>query len=161
MMSARALAGLALPAIVAAAGGAGCEDGTPVVRGFDSRQLLALRDPTLRFNPNGGYGSFTTHVIYTTGDEAAGETERYWSVDLQTGEIREHDALLTDVVPPPASASGRFTCTWGYASPDQNTTRTLAADRLVRVVYVVRGRNPSPQDGLWLATIDGAALATR
>ena len=75
MKSARATAGftLLLP-IAAAAVVAGCEDGVPVVRGFDSRQLLAMRDPTLRFNPNGGYGSFTTHVIYTTGDEAAGET---------------------------------------------------------------------------------------
>jgi hypothetical protein len=46
----------------------------------------------------------------------------------------------------------------GFASPDQSATRKLPADRVVRVVYAVRGRNPSPQDGLWLATIDGAAL---
>ncbi len=48
-----------------------------------------------------------------------------------------------------------------YASPDHGATRMLPADRAVRVVYVVRGRNPSPQDGLWLATIDGAALLSR
>jgi len=26
------------------------------------------------------------------------------------------------------------------------------------VVYLVRGRNPSPQDGIWVATIDEATL---
>ena len=47
-----------------------------------------------------------------------------------------------------------------YASPDVVLQRyqQLPADRVVHVVYVVRGRNPSPQDGLWLATVDGAAL---
>ena len=48
-----------------------------------------------------------------------------------------------------------------FASPDQGATRMLPADRVAHVVYVVRGRNPSPQDGLWLATIDGAALPSR
>jgi len=47
-----------------------------------------------------------------------------------------------------------------YISPDLAVQRywQLPPDRVVHVVYVVRGRNPSPQDGLWLATVDGAAL---
>jgi len=47
-----------------------------------------------------------------------------------------------------------------YMSPDVAQQRywALPADRVVHVAYVVRGRNPSAQDGLWLATVDGAAL---
>jgi hypothetical protein len=28
----------------------------------------------------------------------------------------------------------------------------------VRVIYLVRGRNPSPQDGIWIATIQPGDL---
>jgi hypothetical protein len=45
-----------------------------------------------------------------------------------------------------------------YASPDTAYRRTPGGvfnedDKPVRIVYLVRGRNPSSQDGLWLATI--------
>jgi hypothetical protein len=105
MTSARATAGIALLAAVAAA----CDEATPVVRGFDSRQLLAMRDPTLRFN-NGAYLSFRNHVTFVTGE---GEDKRHWSVDLDTAELREHDEWFTDLIETPAVAPGRFTCTWG------------------------------------------------
>jgi hypothetical protein len=44
-----------------------------------------------------------------------------------------------------------------YTSPDVNRWGTPGVfnedGRPVRIVYLVRGRNPSPQDGLWIATI--------
>jgi len=46
-----------------------------------------------------------------------------------------------------------------YASPDRNVYRRTPAGvvnedgKPVRIVYLVRGRNPSPQDGLWIASI--------
>ena len=45
-----------------------------------------------------------------------------------------------------------------YTSPDDNLYRRTPGvfnedGRPVRIVYLVRGRNPSSQDGLWVATI--------
>jgi hypothetical protein len=45
-----------------------------------------------------------------------------------------------------------------YTSPDEDVYRRTPGvpsedDRPVRIVYLVRGRNPSSQDGLWVATI--------
>ena len=40
----------------------------------------------------------------------------------------------------------------GGVFPDSSTVSALT------VVYVVRGRNPSPQDGIWSATITTADL---
>ena len=45
-----------------------------------------------------------------------------------------------------------------YTSPDVNLYRGTPGvfnedGRPVRIVYLVRGRNPSSQDGLWIATI--------
>ena len=45
-----------------------------------------------------------------------------------------------------------------YISPDRDSSGYVAAGRPARVVYQVHGRNPSPQDGLWVATIDAAQL---
>ena len=46
-----------------------------------------------------------------------------------------------------------------YTSPDRQPVPADARGvvnedgKPVRIVYLVRGRNPSPQDGLWIATI--------
>jgi len=44
-----------------------------------------------------------------------------------------------------------------YTSPDVNRWGTpgvfVEDGRPVRIVYLVRGRNPSAQDGLWIATL--------
>jgi len=80
------------------------------VRGFASRQLLAVRDPTLRFNLNAGYYAYTKHMTYVTGD---GDAKRYWSVDVETGDIREHDESFTDLVETPTATPGGLTCAWG------------------------------------------------
>ena len=38
------------------------------------------------------------------------------------------------------------------------TRRIRELPETIRVVYLVRGRNPSPQDGVWMATIPTAEL---
>ena len=82
-----------------------CEEVTPVARGFGSRQLTTLRDPTVEFA--GARGDL---VLYWTGDEPA--TTRYWSVDVTTGAVREHQPTFPDVPVPqftiPADPSARF-----------------------------------------------------
>jgi hypothetical protein len=86
-----------------------CEDATPVERGFASRQVTQLRDRTLRFQ--GARGDL---VLYSTVATAA---THYWSVDLRTGAVREHDEMFTDVPVPqytfPADPNARFHCSFG------------------------------------------------
>ena len=46
-----------------------------------------------------------------------------------------------------------------YTTPDiPSDGRLRQLPETIRVVYLVRGRNPSSQDGLWLATIPTAGL---
>ena len=86
-----------------------CEEGTPTARGFGSRQLTALRDPTFEFA--GARGDL---VLYWTGDAPA--NTRYWSVDVTTGAVREHQPTFPDVPVPqytfPADPNARFHCSF-------------------------------------------------
>ena len=94
--------------VAAIATWAGCEDATPVQRGFASRQLTQLRDRSLRFE--GARGDL---VLYST----VGEAPHHWSVDIRTGAVREHDEMFTDVPVPqytfPADPNARFHCSFG------------------------------------------------
>jgi hypothetical protein len=84
-----------------------CDDGGPVARGFGSRQLLALRDPTFAFE--GGRGDL---VLYSVG-----ELPSHLSVDIATGAVAEHDADYSDLPFPdysfPHDPAARFHCSWG------------------------------------------------
>ena len=86
-----------------------CEDSTPVQRGFASRQVTQLRDRTLRFQ--GARGDL---VLYST---VATDATHYWSVDIRTGAVREHDEMFSDVPVPqytfPADPNARFHCSFG------------------------------------------------
>ena len=86
-----------------------CEDSTPVARGFASRQVTQLRDRTLRFE--GARGDL---VLYST---VATDATHYWSVDIRSGAVREHDEMFTDVPVPqytfPADPNARFHCSFG------------------------------------------------
>ena len=78
-------------------------------RGFASRQVTQLRDRTLRFQ--GARGDL---VLYST---VATDATHYWSVDIRTGAVREHDEMFTDVPVPqytfPADPNARFHCSFG------------------------------------------------
>ena len=116
MRSARATAGLALLAAAAAALGA-CDDGAPPVRGFDSRQLLAVRDPTLRF-----YFGATKGVSYSTGSDAIGDAKRYWSIDVETGVITELASMFPAIGELPTT-----TTTPGSAARGPTATASTAS----------------------------------
>ncbi|HEY7375671.1 MAG TPA: hypothetical protein VIF57_26175 [Polyangia bacterium] len=92
-----------------------CDGGTPVQRGFASRQLLTFRDSTFRFNyvaPN--------HIYFQTGvplDQAPdlGPPPEYWVVDPTTGQATDLGTdkpdftaiIAADRSPPP---TGRYQC---------------------------------------------------
>ena len=67
-----------------------CDDGDPPARGFDSRQLVQLRDPGFSFVESVG-----RVVIYSTGQDAA---KTYWTVDIETGEVEDHGASRPDYI---------------------------------------------------------------
>jgi hypothetical protein len=106
--------------VAAAAAVAACQDGTPVARGFGSRQLLEVRDPSLRFSEP---FRLSRYVPYETGSE--GE-RRYWAVDVELGEVKEYDALYSDLILPPSPTTGRFTCAW--AAGDAGDTQLHITD---------------------------------
>ena len=97
-----------------------CEEVTPAARGFGSRQLTTLRDPTFEFA--GARGDL---ILYWTGDAPA--TTRYWSVDVTTGAVREHDPVFSDVPVPqytiPADPNARFHCSYGTGGDGAVTGR--------------------------------------
>src|SRR5580698_10168808 len=73
-------AGLLAVAVWAACGGSG-----PVARGFGSREVMPIRDPSFIFaGLTNGAGDLT--AVYET--QALGATARsYWSVDVATGDV--------------------------------------------------------------------------
>ena len=91
------VAGVAL----AACGG----DAAPVARGFDSREVLPLRDATTRlWSLTNDGGDFS--LIYST-QPAGAQSPTYWSVDTATGTVQS----LGDVQPESITARGdRYSC---------------------------------------------------
>src|SRR5262245_10795511 len=122
---------------------AGCDDGTPAARGFRSIQLTSLRDPTFTFK--GARGDF---VLYSLG---TAPNASYWSIDIGTGAIAEHDWTFSDVpVPQSADARARFQCfyssmgtmnIWQFKIEDRQLGQTTTIDdvALVRTTCPVTG----------------------
>jgi hypothetical protein len=100
-VGAAALAAATLPA---------CDGGTPVERGFGSRQLVQIRDSSFAFS-----GSRGDIVLYSVGTDPA--TTSYLSVDLRTGAVAAHDAMYSDIPAPeytfPADPAARYHCSYG------------------------------------------------
>lgn len=100
---------------------AGCGGNVSVSRGFGSREVLPLRDPTADLNYVNDVQGQDPTLVYSTQD--ADGTVTYWSLDLETG-------ALADVGPsPPASgtagpSAARYVC----ATQDlqANGSKTLA-----------------------------------
>ncbi|MES1164955.1 MAG: hypothetical protein ABUR63_04305, partial [Verrucomicrobiota bacterium] len=108
-------AALLLTAALAACGG-----NVTVARGFESRQVLSLRDPTIRLD----YAIYVVGrdptLVYSTQPEGALVPTR-WSVDLATGAV--HD---TGLDPPSTGVTGsgtpRYVCGANSLLPDGTTT---------------------------------------
>jgi hypothetical protein len=97
---------------------AACGGNVPVARGFDSREVLPLRDPTtLLWSLTNDGGNFS--LIYST-EPAGAQSPTYWSVDTATGTVQS----LGDIQPASITASGyRYSC---YLQPGQTAgTATL------------------------------------
>jgi hypothetical protein len=113
---------------------------------------LDVRDPTgfthvaeqLFGQPTAVGGSWFVAGYTYSGQDASGVLG---VVDLDTGAKRPISPAVSQylVVPQTVPIDGG-------APSDQTPTG------LYHVVYVVRGRNPSPQDGIWVATVQAADL---
>jgi hypothetical protein len=101
-------------ALAAAAALSACDDGGPPARGFDSHQLVQLRDPGFSFVESVG-----RVVIYSTGQDAA---KTYWTVDIETGEVKDHGAERPDsyaisvAQASPPDPNARFICEGGVSA---------------------------------------------
>jgi hypothetical protein len=84
---------------------AACGGNAPVARGFDSREVLPLRDPTtLLWSLTNDGGNFS--LIYSTLPTGA-QSSTYWSLDAATGTVQS----LGDVQPASITARGdRYPC---------------------------------------------------
>jgi len=82
-----------------------CDGNAPVARGFDSRELLPLRDPTtLLWSVTNDGGNFS--LIYSTHPNGA-QSPTYWSFDEASGAVQN----LGDVQPASLTARGdRYSC---------------------------------------------------
>ena len=122
---------------------AACDDGAPAARGFGSVQLASLRDPTFAFK--GARGDF---VLYSIGTDP---NVSYWSIDVGTGAIAEHDWSFSDVpIPQAPNAGARFHCfyssvgttgIWKFLIEDKQLGETTTIDdvALVRTTCPVTG----------------------
>jgi hypothetical protein len=152
----------AVVAVLAAAASmlAGCEDGTPPTRAFGSRQLLALRDSQLAFE-----GVWDNRVLYVTGTDHL----RFWSIDVDSAEIREHDIDFADVPAPGVgagtSSNTRYACSWsGLNNVYQLVVldkQTMQETTIAGIADVIQTRCPTEADptlSLWRRDDSGAIV---
>jgi hypothetical protein len=105
-----------------------CEGGAPVKRGFESRQLLSIRDPAISLGQ--WWGSVWAYNV-------AGE---YWSLDLDTGETRDVGPAPPEVAFTPGTGPvARYDCSLnGDTSPytltitDRQSGKATVIDRTVK-----------------------------
>lgn len=135
-------------ALLLAAGAAGCDEGGAPVRGFHSRQLVSIRDPTL------GLMSFASKVVtmetdsgpsslssidrniarYATGPSP---TRTYWEVNLTDGTV----TALGDQIPPvePSGPAERFDCRYeGVGTTNVSTLFVVDAETREDVASIDR-----------------------
>jgi hypothetical protein len=121
MTRAGSVVGVVFAAVIPAAALSACGDGAPPQRGFASRQLIQLRDPTFSFE-----GSRGDVVLYSVGEAP----RTYLSFDLRTGATATHDATYADVPGPgytlAADPNARYQCSFG--SDEKNDIEFLIDD---------------------------------
>ena len=148
-----------IAAVVAASG---CGGGGPSSRGFDSRQLVATRDSSILF-----LGQWGPDWVYSTDTEEdpSGNSNRYWSLNLETGETRDLGTELPELTP--SSTTDRYQCSgWtssggpeGWKGGDARITDTTTGAETV-IDRVVVGFPACPEDEttvlwLWRSEPDG------
>ena len=128
-------------ALAIAAGAGGCDEGGAPARGFHSRQLVSIRDPTLSLvsfgskivteetddGPRSRQVTDPDVAYYTTGDEPA---RTYWKMNLIDGTVTELGEPDTSRRPQPPRS--------------RRTIRLPLRRKRDRCVHAVRGRCGDP-----------------
>ena len=138
----------------------GCEEQSPVTRGFGSQQVLHVRDTSFSF-----FAQQENHVYFVTGrDSSGGGSPIYGDVDLTTGMVSDLGPVEPDVGPPVTPPPGRYACTVTYLGADATFGSLSITDTQTGVATVIEGvraRRPScPADDdpwihVWLQGSDG------
>lgn len=111
---------------------AACEEQPTIVRGFDSRQLLHLRDASFSF-----YASKQDQVYFVTDTGGVGGgAMNYRSVDLATGAVTEFGATKPTLSPPPPPE--RYSCKYDTLA-DGSTRALTITDTQSNVATVIEG----------------------
>ncbi len=101
------LRGRARLALLVAAVLGGCGGNVTVSRGFGSREVLPLRDPTISLTYVSDVAGQDPSLVYTT--QGAGLT--YWSLDLVTGTLQNLGGQPPSGTPgSPPPPTGRYSC---------------------------------------------------
>jgi hypothetical protein len=138
-------------ALACVAAGAGCDSGGGPARGFGSRQLVQLRDPTFTF-----VGAFGRYALYALGDFAV-EAPRNFAVDVESGEIIPYTTYTELPVWSTTTPPGRYACVYGStAVPDGGaapagitlvvTDRTTGVETTIEDIYAYTPGCPKEGD---------------
>ncbi|HVY39148.1 MAG TPA: hypothetical protein VHM31_14485 [Polyangia bacterium] len=98
---------------------AACGGNVPVTRGFESRQVLSVRDATLKLSYARDVVGSDPQVVYTAQPEGA-TTPVQWSLDVASGALRN-----LDLDPPPTNggpSGARYVCGANDMLPDGTMT---------------------------------------
>ena len=90
-----------------------CGAGTPVARGFGSRQVLPIRDPTFHFTQNG-----SSAIDYSTGQDGVDGGDggvSNWTLDLASGQVQPQT---------PPDGGARIGCSCGLIQDEDAGTGT-------------------------------------
>jgi hypothetical protein len=123
-------------ALAIAAGASGCDEGGAPARGFHSRQLVSIRDPTLSLvgfaskivtvegdnGPSSYYATDPDIAYYATGTYG---NLTYWQMNLVEGRVTELGAGIPSVKPPAGSAK-RFDCSFNAIAGQRSATMVVA-----------------------------------
>jgi len=134
---------------------AGCDDQTPVARGFGSQQVLHVRDTSLSF-----FAHQKDHVYFVTGrDDVGGGAPSYRDLDVTTGVISDLGPTQPDLGP--VTPPGRYACASTSVGTDA-TMRTLSITdtqtgvaTVIEGVYSTRPNCPADDDPTILAWLKG------
>jgi hypothetical protein len=109
-------------ALVLVAALAACGGNVTVSRGFGSREVLPLRDPTVILEQVIDVAGQDPTLVYATEPGDAG-TPAYWSLDLVTGALQDDGPNPPSPGPGPAAGGAPYQCALADLMPDG--TRTL------------------------------------
>jgi hypothetical protein len=133
---------------------AACSGGAPVQRGFNSRQLVAIRDSTIWLT-----GWVGNQWIYSTSTNQTQVATNFWALDLDSGAVQDLGSNFP-MVTPPAPPPGRYTCGSTAATGPALTITDTQTGEMVTLDGLVAGLPLCPSDDdpsirVWRRNTDG------